>query len=110
MLLVSAPLKEKILCPLLLYVRLASILARSQDPEDIAAHLFLMLDWNMVSCAENAFNSNMVCLEFSMMLCLFILNQAKETRRAPSTLIIHGIFTLFPRILQFVLFLHLQSI
>ena len=45
--------------PFVAYVRLASILARSLDPEHVAAHLFLLLDWNMVSCAENAVNSHM---------------------------------------------------
>lgn len=34
------------------YVELAKILCKSDDREHIAAHLFLLLDWNMVSRAE----------------------------------------------------------
>jgi len=45
--------------PFVACVRLASILACSQDPENVAAHSFLLLDWNTVSCAENAVNSHM---------------------------------------------------
>ncbi len=44
--------------PFAAYVKLASILACSQDTEHVAAHLFLLLDWNMVSRAENAVNSH----------------------------------------------------
>ena len=45
--------------PFAAYVKLASILACSQDTEHVVAHLFLLLDWNMVSRAENAVNSHM---------------------------------------------------
>jgi hypothetical protein len=31
------------------YVKLASILVQSLDPQHVVAHLFLLLDWNMVS-------------------------------------------------------------
>ena len=41
------------------YVKLASILAQSLDPEHVAAHLFLLLDWNMVSRAENVCNAHL---------------------------------------------------
>jgi len=40
-------------------VKVISILACNQDPEHVAAHLFLLLDWNMVSHAENVVNSHM---------------------------------------------------
>ena len=41
------------------YVKLARILAQSPDPEHVAAHLFLLLDWNMVSRAENVCNAHL---------------------------------------------------
>ena len=34
------------------YVELAKILCKSDNRDHIAAHLFLLLDWNMVSRAE----------------------------------------------------------
>ena len=41
------------------YVKLACILLQSPNPEHIAAHFFLLLDWNMVSQAENVVNAHM---------------------------------------------------
>ncbi len=41
------------------YRLLSSILARSSDPEHLACRLFLLLDWNMVSRAENVVNQHM---------------------------------------------------
>ena len=38
--------------PLAAYTHLASILNRSNDPEHVAAHLFLLLDWNLMSHAD----------------------------------------------------------
>jgi hypothetical protein len=45
--------------PFAAYVKLASILTGRQDPEHVASHLFLLLDWNRVSSSENAVNSHM---------------------------------------------------
>lgn len=41
------------------YVHLCKILAMSSDPEHIATHFFLTLEWNMVSRAENVVNQHM---------------------------------------------------
>ena len=40
------------------YIYLAEILHKSKDPEHIAAHLFLILDWNMISWADCIITSN----------------------------------------------------
>ncbi len=44
--------------PLAAYTHLASILNRSNDPEHVAAHLFLLLDWNLMSRADFVVTSN----------------------------------------------------
>ena len=44
--------------PLAAYVHLAQILSQSSNPEYIACHLFLLLDWNMVSRAESVVNAH----------------------------------------------------
>ena len=44
--------------PLVAYIHLASILNRSNDPEHVAAHLFLLLDWNLMSRADFVVTSN----------------------------------------------------
>ena len=44
--------------PLAAYVHLAEILCKSDKPEHIAAHLFLLLDWNLISRAETVVESN----------------------------------------------------
>jgi hypothetical protein len=40
------------------YIQLAEILCKSPDPEHNAAHLFLLLDWNLISRADTVVNSN----------------------------------------------------
>ena len=44
--------------PFAAYEYLADILRRSDNPEHIAAHLFLLLDWNLISCADGVVTSN----------------------------------------------------
>lgn len=44
--------------PLAAYIYLATILHESSDPEMIAAHLFLLLDWNLISRAEGVVTAN----------------------------------------------------
>jgi hypothetical protein len=44
--------------PFAAYVYLAEILHKSKDPEHIAARLFLLLDWNMISRADSVVSSN----------------------------------------------------
>ena len=44
--------------PLAAYTYLANILHQSDDPVMIACHLFLVLDWNLISRAENVVESN----------------------------------------------------
>jgi len=40
------------------YVFLAEILCKDENPEYIAAHLFLLLDWNLISRADMIVNAN----------------------------------------------------
>lgn len=44
--------------PFAAYVHLAEILCKSEKPEHIAARLFLLLDWNLMSSAETVVDSN----------------------------------------------------
>ena len=44
--------------PLKALIHLAKILSRSKNKELIACHLFLLLDWNMVSRAESVVNAH----------------------------------------------------
>lgn len=44
--------------PLAAYVYLAEVLCKSQDPEYIAAHFFLLIDWNLISRADLVINAN----------------------------------------------------
>ena len=48
----------KDLIPLQAYIHLAMLLHKSDDPEHIAAHLFLLLDWNLISWADMVATSN----------------------------------------------------
>ncbi|KAL7474079.1 hypothetical protein ACHAW6_000073, partial [Cyclotella cf. meneghiniana] len=64
------------------YVKLASILACSQDPENVAAYVPLLIDWNMVSCAENAVNSHMVLFGISDDALLVYLGPSKGDKES----------------------------
>jgi hypothetical protein len=44
--------------PFAAYQYLAEILHQSNDPDHIAAHLFLLLEWNMISRADSVIGSN----------------------------------------------------
>jgi hypothetical protein len=44
--------------PLQAYIFLAELLCKSDDAEHIAAHLFLLLDWNLISRADMIVHSN----------------------------------------------------
>lgn len=39
--------------PFAAYIHLATILYESKDPEMLAAQLFLLLDWNLISLADS---------------------------------------------------------
>jgi hypothetical protein len=44
--------------PLAAYTYLANVLIKSDDPEHVAAHLFLLLEWNLISRADMVINAN----------------------------------------------------
>eukprot|EP00956_Cyclotella_meneghiniana_P032388 scaffold88971_cov23-Cyclotella_meneghiniana.AAC.1 len=44
--------------PFAAYVHLANILLRSRNPEHVAVHLFLLLDWNLITRANQVVKAN----------------------------------------------------
>ena len=44
--------------PFAAYVHIAEILNCSSNPEHVAAHLFLLIDWNLISWADGVISAN----------------------------------------------------
>ena len=44
--------------PFATYRHLAEILNHSSNPEHVAAHLFLLIDWNLISWADGVISAN----------------------------------------------------
>ena len=44
--------------PIAALIYLCEILHNSKDPEHVAALFFLLLDWNLISCADNVVNAH----------------------------------------------------
>ncbi len=73
-------IEGKDLMPFPAYVKLASILAQSPDPEQVVAHLFLLLDWNTVSHAKNVCNAHLDWFGILMVHCLYMLDPARKIK------------------------------
>lgn len=57
-------LQEERPIPLQAYIHLAKLLHKSINPEHIVAHLFLLLDWNLISGADVVAASNIEIVGF----------------------------------------------
>ena len=63
--------------PFAAFVHLAEILHRSDNPEHIGAHLFLCLDWNMISRADSVITSNIELVGMSSDALTFDIGPTK---------------------------------
>jgi hypothetical protein len=78
--------------PFAAYEHLARILFMSKDPEHIAVHLFLLLDWNLISRAEQVVKTHLDLVGVSNDALKFLLERARVTRKAPSMLAVSAIY------------------
>ena len=63
--------------PFRAYKHLAKILFESDEPEPVTAHIFLLLEWNLISWAEYVVDSNIDLVSFQQDDFLFDIGKAK---------------------------------
>jgi hypothetical protein len=92
------------------YVHLAKALSTSDKPEHTAAHLFLLLEWNMVSCSEAVVDQHIDLFGVYNDALLVILGRQRGIKMVQSTPIILGISTRCLKSLPFVRYLPFLNI
>ena len=60
------------------YKHLAKILFESDEPEHVAAHKFLLLEWNLISRAEYVVDSNIDLVYFQQDALLFDIGKKTD--------------------------------
>ena len=63
--------------PFCAYKQLAKILLQSDKPEHVAAHTFLLLEWNQISWADYVVDSNIYLVSFQQDALMFDIGKNK---------------------------------
>ena len=66
------------------------ILFKSDETEHVAAHAFLLLEWNLISRAEYIVDSNTDLVSFQQDSLLFDIGKTKMDQEVPKKFTTHG--------------------
>ena len=85
------------------YKYLAKILFESDEPDHVAAHTFLLLEWNIKSRAEYVVDSNIYLVYFQQDALLFDIGKTKTRQEGTKHILTtHGMSIPIPNTLKFV--------
>ena len=63
--------------PFSAYKYLAKLVFKSDEPEQVVAHIFLLLEWNIISWAEYVVDSNIYLVSFQQDALMFDIGKNK---------------------------------
>ena len=76
--------------PLRAYKYLAKIIFESDEPEPVAARIFLLLEWNLISWAEYVVDSNIDLVYFQQDDFLFDIGKTEKDQEGIKILTTYG--------------------
>ena len=68
------------------YKQLAKILFQSDQPEHVAAHTFLLFEWNQISWADYVVDSNIYLVSFQQDALLFYIGKIKTDQEVTNNI------------------------
>ena len=67
--------------PFSAYKYLAKLFFKSDEPDHVAAHIFIPLEWNIISWAEYVVDSNIYLVSFQQDALMFDIGEKNGPRR-----------------------------